>query len=49
MNASITQSSIANLPQPATCLTWNPDNTTIYAGCIDGVIRAIDTNTMSFT
>ena len=48
-NYCINQKSMVNLPQPATCLAWNQDNTIIYLGCIDGVIRAMDVNTMNIT
>lgn len=49
MGPTIVQNSIINLPQPATCLTWNSDNSSMYVGCIDGVVRSIDSKTMNFS
>ena len=33
------------LPLVATSITWNNDNSMVYTGGIDGIIRGIDLNT----
>ena len=46
---SIIQKSSAFLETPALSCCWAPDNSKIFAGCIDGTIKAIDTSNMSVT
>lgn len=45
-NYSINQRALIDIPQIATSLAWNNDNTAIFIGCVDGTIRVIDLNTM---
>lgn len=45
---AIMQRAITSLNSPAICCTWNSDNSSLYIGCADGLIKQLDINSMSF-
>ena len=46
MGASISQKAITNINSPATCCAWSSDNSSLYLGCGDGMIKKLDLNNM---
>ena len=42
------QRAITNLNSPGLCCNWNSDNSSLYIGCADGMIKQLDLNSMSF-